>query len=191
MDLGAYAQISNLEQILKDNNINIPRLRGLRLMKDEDLITPEDFAAEYKEADFWAINEAVRGDWFWNSYWHTQSRETDRQLEYYVDFARREDGSFDHFEPLKLHWERLHGDKRKLVKYKIKKKKARIKKQWEMWNKYCGQENILYIHARLGAGNWDGYNCDEIIKKQPWYIEHCEDQFDSTYVDIYAKIGDN
>lgn len=36
MDLGAYAQIDNLGQIMKDNGIDIPRLRGLRLMKDKE-----------------------------------------------------------------------------------------------------------------------------------------------------------
>ena len=36
MDLFAYLQIEDLEKYLKDNNIEIPRLRGLRLMKDEE-----------------------------------------------------------------------------------------------------------------------------------------------------------
>ena len=39
MDIGAYAQIDDLEQIMKDHNIDIPRLRGLRLMKDERPLT--------------------------------------------------------------------------------------------------------------------------------------------------------
>lgn len=188
MDLGAYAQIDSLEQIMKDNNIVIPRLRGLRLMKDEEPISDEDFAEAYKDAEFWAIDDAARSEWFWNSWGHLYSESTDRQLEKYVDFELNEHGNPDHWKPIRIHWERLHGDKRKLVKYKIKKKKARIKKQWEMFNKYCGQDNVLYIHARLGAGNWDYYNGDEIIKKQPWYLDHCEDQFDCTYVDIYARI---
>ena len=42
MDLGAYAQIPNLENILQDNNIDIPRLRGLRLMKNEEPITRKE-----------------------------------------------------------------------------------------------------------------------------------------------------
>ena len=35
MDLGAYAQITNLEQIMKNNGIEVPRLRALRLMNGD------------------------------------------------------------------------------------------------------------------------------------------------------------
>ena len=38
MDLYAYTQIDELEEIMKANNIGVPRLRGLRLMSKE---TPE------------------------------------------------------------------------------------------------------------------------------------------------------
>ena len=37
MDLYAYSQIENLKHLLEENKIDIPRLRGLRLMKDEEL----------------------------------------------------------------------------------------------------------------------------------------------------------
>ena len=35
MDLFAYAQIGDLEKIAKANGIEVPRLRGYRLMSDE------------------------------------------------------------------------------------------------------------------------------------------------------------
>lgn len=35
MDLGAYAQIDNLSAIMDRNGIDVPRLRGLRLMSQE------------------------------------------------------------------------------------------------------------------------------------------------------------
>ena len=38
MDLYAYTQIDELEEIMKANDIEVPRLRGLRLMSKE---TPE------------------------------------------------------------------------------------------------------------------------------------------------------
>ena len=41
MDLGAYAQIEDLEHVMKENDIEIPRLRGLRLMKNEEPISKE------------------------------------------------------------------------------------------------------------------------------------------------------
>ena len=38
MDIGAYARIEDLSTILASTGINIPRLRGLRLMATEELI---------------------------------------------------------------------------------------------------------------------------------------------------------
>ena len=35
MDLYAYAQIDELEEIMKANDIEVPRLRGVRLMSQE------------------------------------------------------------------------------------------------------------------------------------------------------------
>ena len=35
MDLFAYSQINDFDHLLKDNNIEIPRLRGVRLMSQE------------------------------------------------------------------------------------------------------------------------------------------------------------
>ena len=35
MDLGAYANIEDLDEIAKKNNIEVPRLRGYRLMSEE------------------------------------------------------------------------------------------------------------------------------------------------------------
>ena len=54
MDLGAYANIELLEGIMKENDINIPRLRGLRLMKNEKPISKEDIE---HEAVFIGLNE--------------------------------------------------------------------------------------------------------------------------------------
>ena len=31
MDIGAYIQIDNLSKVMEENNINVPRLRGLRM----------------------------------------------------------------------------------------------------------------------------------------------------------------
>ena len=42
MDIGAYAKINDLSTILDSTGINIPRLRGLRLMAMEERITEEE-----------------------------------------------------------------------------------------------------------------------------------------------------
>ena len=38
MDLYAYAQIADYEDILKANDIVIKRLRGIRMMKEEEAV---------------------------------------------------------------------------------------------------------------------------------------------------------
>lgn len=42
MDLGAYVQIEELEKVMVDNNIDVPRLRGLRLMENEKPLTEKE-----------------------------------------------------------------------------------------------------------------------------------------------------
>ena len=187
MDLGAYAQIDDLEQIMKDNGIEIPRLRGLRLMKDEAPLTKEDLEEVIKDDILWEVQNLIRGfpKWDWNSCVTEFSSETDALCDYYLWYDIDEYGCHKYVD---ICWDRIHGKKRKACKYVIKKVKKRVKEQFDMWNKYAGQDNVLYIHARLGSGNWGGYDCDKIVKGQPWYLDHCEDHSDCTYVDIYAKI---
>lgn len=64
-----------------------------------------------------------------------------------------------------------------------------IMAQYNVFNKYCGRKDVLYIHARLGGENWKYYGGPE-LEKQPWFIEKVDDAFDSTYCDIYARISD-
>ena len=187
MDIGAYAQIDDLEQIMKDNGIEIPRLRGLRLMKDEAPLTKEDLEEVIKDDILWEVQSLIRGcpKWDWNSCVTELSSKTDALCDYYLWYDVDEYGCHKYID---ICWDRIHGKKRKACKYVIKKVKKRVKEQFDMWNKYVGRDDVLYIHARLGSGNWGGYDCDKIVKGQPWYLDHCEDHFDCTYVDIYAKI---
>lgn len=46
MDLEAYINIEDLEQIAKENGIDIPRLRGYRLMKEEEPISQKKIDQE-------------------------------------------------------------------------------------------------------------------------------------------------
>lgn len=56
MDLGAYAQIEQLEQLLTANHIEIPRLRGLRLMSEEEPFSEEDIYKKYEDVICAALN---------------------------------------------------------------------------------------------------------------------------------------
>ena len=73
-----------------------------------------------------------------------------------------------------------------MLKTAIHNDKKAYERQAEVFNKYVGRDDILYIHARIGGGNWSHYYKD--VVNQPWFIEKVDDGFDSTYCDIYARI---
>ena len=186
MDIGAYAQIDDLEQVMKDNGISVPRLRGLRLMKDEQALSKDEIAEAAKDDYLWRCGQLCRSKFNPNAYVSEYSARTEAIAEYYIEYEKDEHG-INHLAPIAIRWDRLHGKKRKAFKYVIRKAKKETQKQFEAWNKYCGRDDILYIHARIGGGNWDYYGGDE-LRKQPWFIEKVDDHFDDTYCDIYARI---
>ena len=173
MDIGAYTQIENFGKLASDNGIAVPRLRGYRLMKDEEKVTWKDLAGE--DFEFFLTKSLVTSVPFWNanSNCSTYSAETRRLLNYYCPNGE-------------VCWEKIHGWKRRTLKTLIKREKQKYIKQAEVWNKYAGKENILYIHARIGGGNWP-YYYQEVVH-QPWFLEKVDDADDSTYCDIYAKL---
>ena len=115
MDLGAYAQIGILEQIMSDNNIDIPRLRGLRLMKDEALLTKEDLEEAIKDDILWEVQNLIRGcpKWDWNSCVTEFSSKTDALCDYYLWYDVDEYGCHKYVD---ICWDRIHGKKRKARK---------------------------------------------------------------------------
>lgn len=188
MDLGAYMQIEDLDKILEENNIVIPRLRGLRLMKNEEVVTQEEINEIAKNNGLYECDGLCRRNFVLNAGWATFSAYTDWIAEKYLEYKIGENGNVYHTQPLAVKWDKIHGKKRKAFKYVLKKNRKRAEEQFRMWNKYCGKDDVLYIHCRLGAGNWSNYDCDEIIKNQPWFLDCVEDSFDCTYLDVYAKI---
>ena len=106
-----------------------------------------------------------------------------KRTDNYLVSGKDEDGFIEYTD---IRWNRIHGWKRKVLKTYIHNEIKRQTKQWELWNKYAGRDDILYIHARIGGGNWPHY-FDQVVY-QPWFIEKVDDSFDSTYCDIYARI---
>lgn len=190
MDLGAYAQIDDLSKIMEDNGIDIPRLRGLRLMKDEKPVPDDELKTMAKVEGLRRCADLCQSlpPFNWNSCVSELSDRTDALIEYYCVLPRYASGLINHMDPIDIRWDRVHGKKRKAFKYVIKKAKKEVYQQYEMWNKYAGRSDVLYIHCRLGAGNWDYYKGWDIIESQPWFLDKVEDNFDNTYMDIYAKI---
>ena len=179
MDLYAYAQIDELDEIAKKNNIYVPRLRGYRLMKDE---APD--AWEYGDIEVECVQHLCASRPFWdpNANCAEYSSWTDYLESYYIVKIPTDDDGFIQ----KVRWDRIHGKKRRILKTCIHNKKKVIDRQRAMWNKYAGRDDILYIHARIGGGNWPYYHAE--VDTKPWFLEKVDDAYDSTYCDIYAKI---
>ena len=176
MDLVAYTQIEDLEKIAKDNNIEVPRLRGYRLMKDEEPVSIDELKKIMKDCEIEICEDLCRAKWDANSCGFEYSKRTDDICKRYINQTIG-----------KINWDKIHGKKRKILKFEIKKKQRRILEQFGTFNKYAGKENVLYIHARIGGGNWYYYGGDELTK-QHWFLEKVDDFFDNTYCDIYALI---
>lgn len=187
MDLGAYMQIDDLEQIAKDNGIEIPRLRGYRLMSEESPIPAEDTKKRKKECAIGVAEDLCAAYPFWslNPEWLSWNDHTERLQEYYLVKGKDEDGNESFVD---IRWDRIHGKKRKTLKYAIKKKQREIQAQDDAWNQYAGKEGVLYIHSRMGGGNWAAFEDKDSIVKQPWFLERVDDCYDCTYCDFYAKI---
>lgn len=184
MDLGAYVQIENIDKIAKDNGIEVPRLRGYRLMKDEEPVNISEMVVK-KDIAIKCAEDLCESQPFWdvNANWSESSSWTDYLKELYLVAGRDKGG---HKEYTDIRWDRIHGWKRKVLKTYIHNEIKRQAKQWKLWNKYAGRDDILYIHARIGGYNWPHYH-DQVDTK-PWFLEKVDDSYDSTYCDIYAKI---
>ena len=104
----------------------------------------------------------------------------------YIVIRKNENG-FD--EPIAVRWDRVHGRRRKAVKRVFKQVRRDVKEQYTLFNSYVGREDVLYIHARLGTTSWTDEKIKAEITRQPWFLAEVDDSFDSSYCDIYARIG--
>ena len=177
MDLGAYVQIGSLSKLAKLNNINVERLRGYRHMKYED--KPLDINEETKGLNRYIVEDLVTGipAWSLNSNMYKWNFESDKKVRKFYDSKNE-----------RIKWENIHGKRRKILKYALKIKRLEAKKQFDLFNKYLGREDILYIHARIGSRSWSDIHYWD-YKKEPWYIDGIDDYFDDSYCDIYAKLN--
>lgn len=189
MDLEAYCNIEDLNEIAKKNNIYVPRLRGYRLMKNEEPYNHDDFTTSIKRHVF---SDALTScpPFKPDSYCFEYSELTNKRLKKYGIFKSDEDspfGKYSQFNLVDIKWNLIHGKARKRIKFALKKRRKACWKQYEAWNRYCGRDDVLYIHARIGGNNWfwyEGYK----LEKEPWFLEKVDDYYDSTYCDIYARI---
>lgn len=184
MDLKAYVQIEEYENLLKHNNIRIPRLRGIDLCIDMKPWTEEECRREKNSISNRTCENLCTSKPFWTSYsgCYEFSDWTDLLREYYM-FKSGDTVFYDG-----ICWERIHGWKRKVLKTAIHNNIRKFDKYVATWNKYCGCNDVIRIHSRIGGGNWIYYGGPE-LSRQSWFIEKVDDYFDSTYCDIYVRIN--
>lgn len=194
MDLYAYMQIEDLASIAQANGIEVPRLRGYRLMSMESSYSREKIEKIAHTREMYLCERGCysiprfRPDSNMTEFSLRTERVKKKYCVQKIHTEERDDGGeYSWEETVAFRWDLIHGKNRKEMKFAIKKGRRDVVKQLTVFNKYVGREDVLYIHARIGNGNWLSYGGAE-IEKQPWFLEKVDDYFDGTYCDIYALI---
>lgn len=182
MDLYAHSKIDELEHILKDNDIEISRLRGLRLMKGEDPISDEELEEDIREAQqLLAVNWLKSYSKGKLCFYWSQGGENKRHKAFLFGKA----DEFGEREPVGVDFSKVHGKDRKEIKRHWKKIRKSFIATVEMWNRYAGKD-VLCVHARQGGNNRADYPIDT---EHPMYLADIDDPWDSTYCDIYYDLS--
>ena len=180
MNLSAYCNIPDLNEIAKKNGIHVARLRGYELMRNAE---PMSFSEQQRLVEEQAICEVER---IFRKVKHGTctlveiSARTNTKVKKYMDESKT---GYE-----RIRWERIHGVLRKQVKKTIRECKKHYRRQYALWNKYVGRDDVLYVHARLGSTSWASHADKEAPKHSRWFIAMVDDAFDSSYCDIYARI---
>ena len=180
MDIGAYLGIGCLDELAKKNNIDVPRLRGYRLMVNEKPVDYKEFLAGVEKDAIYYLCEQHWGE----PYTIWEGPNFDKYIKNYKWWWKPE--TAEGYREPEIRWDRLKGKRKRMFKTEVKNRLRDYKKQYEVWNRYCGRDDILYIHSRIGGGNWPYYY--QAVIDKPWFIEKVDDAWDCTYCDIYAKI---
>lgn len=183
MNLTAYSQIEDLMPVLQSTGIEIPRLRGLGLMKNEEPVNQTDLNEILHSMEILAVQNLCESFPAWDFYSCCSElcTATDRRIKKYMILD--EDG-----DSISIRWDRIHGKKRKTAKYAIKQYKKAVIDNIKVFNKYAGRDDVLFVHARIGGDNWNYFNGPSIVASHQAFLEKVDDYFYSTYCDIYLKI---
>lgn len=183
MDLYAYSQIENLEPILEACNLDIPRLRGLRLMKFSEPTSQEDIDKSIKSAKVSAVK-----DWLQQHAWNFWCgwKEDKKHPAFIYGY---EDWDTEHKcrDVVDYDFSKVHGKDRKILKFEFKKIAKAYSTEYGLFNKFAGKD-VLYVHARAGGGN-RGWCKTNDLRSHPLYLADCDDAFDETYCDFYFDIS--
>ncbi len=179
MDLGAYANIEDLKHILEENSIVISRLRGLRLMKYEELISQDRLEEMINSMK---LENAIR--WLKQKSWNCWSSQKDNNTHPAFIYDNVEDIEAPESKIVAIDWSKVDKYDKKTIDTKNKEDEQRIRNNIEMYNSYIGKD-VLYVHARQGGFNRKAFPIDTT---HTMYLSDCDDWFDETYCDIYYDL---
>lgn len=182
MDMSAYIFMQGIdtEKLLKQLNIEIMRLRGIRFMQAEEKIPEEKIQKIIKEQKVLAVVTYLRQH-SWDCWTSTQEERNLKKPAFIWginEYGERDVIDYD--------FSKIHGKNRRALKLRFKQIERDVKAQFNMFNKYAGKQ-VLYIHARQGGGNRDWCRMD-LVAKHPLYLGDVDDCYDGTYCDIYYDI---
>lgn len=176
MDLFAYMKIADLDRLAKANGIDVARLRGYRWMGDQTPYTEEDIQecldrfrqSEYSRMEHHA--EDLLESIIMRVNAESEIPGDDLTAEDIDRWKKRREWDIDNaLSDLTSNW------------IDIGSYPDRFRKQAEKYNSYCGRKDVLMIHSRVGSGAYKYQN-------ESWFLDCVLDAYDSTYVDIYAKL---
>jgi hypothetical protein len=194
MDLLAYLNGEEIEEVLKKNGIEIPRFRGGNFMASEEKFSNEALEEEITWLTGTIYSRACTSEPRFrpNAFVHECSSATDRMKEKYllteeVTEVLNDGTKYVYEKVVGFKWNLVHGKNKKAIKLAVKQEKKALLKSFITHNKYVGRKDVLRIHARIGGNNWEYYGGSD-IERQPWFLEKVDDYFDNTYCDIYVRI---
>lgn len=181
MDLGAYVNIGDLSEILDKQNIDVPRLRGLRLMKNESPVSEQELGEMLHRQTLDIVQDIVEQNSLdcWSS-WKACTRKDILKFDYTEAVP----------EVVDFRWDKIHGKRRKRIKFEVKKAKKAIYNQYRLFNSFAGRLDVLYVHARIGGANWL-YCKGFLLEKNKYFLAKVDDYYDSTYCDLYFTIDES
>ena len=153
MDLYAYAQMENYVELAKANGIEVPRLRGYRLMEDEERLSEKDVEAGMDEARMRAYRNVLTSDppFSINPYSYTFCSATDRRKKKYLIVEKKELTDKAAGVPYTttvtkgIRWDLLHGKKRKAVACRKNTQISLVRRFWRERKNLSASMSSLFL----------------------------------------------
>lgn len=190
MDLYAYSQIDKYIKILEDKHISIPRLRGIRCMKNEELITNVDIENCLKQVCFDSVIGELENDTSGERFHTCTLGKRYRGVVYGDKKYESVDGKIGVISDVAVgvDWNDLPMGRLNLVVSSVSSSMKLIVQSCRTFNKYVGKENIYCVHCRIGGDNWKFFGGPK-LRKKPWFLCKVDSVDDSTYCDVYVDVS--